>query len=420
MVELLVLADDFTGALDTGVQFAQRNIPTLVSTRMEPLDQGVDEEISVVVLDLETRHLSPAEAAVRVRQVVQLAQRKGVESFYKKTDSTMRGNIGSELEALLEATGTSFLPFIPAYPKNGRITVAGRQYVDGVPVHLSPYGQDLQNPVSSSYVPDIIAGQTSIAVHVVEPHDSMQLEWLKQGGSRIVVFDARTDVDLRLIAEQLKRSGFLRVTAGCAGFAEVLPLVLDLKRQVVAKLECPSQLLIICGSTNRISLEQIEMAVQSGVERIIIPRGELLGQAKKEDLFERYLLPRIKKKLTGGGDLILQAARGDEDIDRFHQFAQEHGLQAQEVPRLVAQALGDLVGRILRFHGRLTPVVFGGDTAIAVMETLRLPKVLPIEQIAHGVVVSRMINDSMDLPLITKAGGFGPPALVQEIQRFVS
>ncbi|GAI95895.1 unnamed protein product, partial [marine sediment metagenome] len=116
MVELLVLADDFTGALDTGVQFAQRNIPTLVSTRMEPLDQGVDEEISVVVLDLETRHLSPAEAAVRVRQVVQLAQRKGVESFYKKNDSTMRGNIGSELEALLEATGTSFLPFIPAYP----------------------------------------------------------------------------------------------------------------------------------------------------------------------------------------------------------------------------------------------------------------------------------------------------------------
>jgi len=74
MVELLVLADDFTGALDTGVQFAQRNIPTLVSTRMEPLDQGVDEEISVVVLDLETRHLSPAEAAVRVLSLIHISE----------------------------------------------------------------------------------------------------------------------------------------------------------------------------------------------------------------------------------------------------------------------------------------------------------------------------------------------------------
>ena len=105
MVELLVLADDFTGSLDTGVQFAKQSVPTLVSTRIEVLDQGVDEEISAVVLDLETRHLSPTEAAVRVRRAVQLAQRKGVESFYKKTDSTLRGNIGSELAALLDAAG---------------------------------------------------------------------------------------------------------------------------------------------------------------------------------------------------------------------------------------------------------------------------------------------------------------------------
>ena len=417
-----MLADDFTGSLDTGVQFAKQSVPTLVSTRIEVLDQGVDEEISAVVLDLETRHLSPTEAAVRVRRAVQLAQRKGVESFYKKTDSTLRGNIGSELAALLDAAGGSFLSFVPAYPKNGRITAAGRQYVDGVPVHLSPYGRDPQNPVCSSYVAEIIAGQTSMPVHLAEFRDSMQLEGLKQAESRIVVFDARSDEDLRLIAERLKRRGLLRVTAGCAGFAEQLPTALGLKRRAVTKLVCPSQLLIVCGSTNRISLEQIEAAVQSGAERITIPPGQLLSRPGKhgEVLFERSLLPRIEGLLSSGGDLILQTARGEEDINRFYRFAREHGLQEQKVPRLVAQALGDLVGRILRFHGRLTPVVFGGDTAIAVMKTLGLPKVLPIEQIAHGVVVSRMINASIDLPLITKAGGFGPPTLVQDIQRFVS
>ena len=37
--------------------------------------------------------------------------------FYKKTDSTLRGNIGSEIAALMDACKMERLPFIPAYPK---------------------------------------------------------------------------------------------------------------------------------------------------------------------------------------------------------------------------------------------------------------------------------------------------------------
>jgi uncharacterized protein YgbK (DUF1537 family) len=68
----------------------------------------------------------------------------------------------------------------------------------------------------------------------------------------------------------------------------------------------------------------------------------------------------------------------------------------------------------------LTPVVFGGDTAAGIMEALRLPKVLPIAQVAKGVVLSRLIDDSLDIPLITKAGGFGSPTIIREIQDFLS
>ena len=415
-----MLADDFTGAIDTGVQFAQQSIPTLVSNRFQQLDQGVTQDFTVFVLDIGSRHIPPEEAKIRVIESVELALHSGIRFFYKKTDSTLRGNIGSELSALLEASGASVLSFIPAYPKNGRTTVAGIQFVNGVLLHHSSYGKDLQNPVRTSYIPDIIAAQTPIAVQVVEHAESIQFEWFNAAGKRIIVFDARTDQDLESIANLLKRLGFLQVSAGCAGFAEFLPEMLCLERGVVSAVDCPTQLLGVCGSVNPVSLEQIEMAVQGGVERIVLQPEQLLGKSGLLGQSGELLIERVQHTLLAGSDLILQTAQGVEDIHRFHVYCRESAVESKEIPQLIARAVGELVVSILRFHSRLTPVVFGGDTAAGIMEALRLPKVLPIAQVAKGVVLSRLIDDSLDIPLITKAGGFGSPTIISEIKEFIS
>jgi uncharacterized protein YgbK (DUF1537 family) len=420
MVELLVLADDFTGAIDTGVQFAQQSIPTLVSNRFQHLDQGAVEDFSVFVLDIESRHIPPKEAETRVIETVELALHNGIRSFYKKTDSTLRGNIGSELSALLQASGASVLAFIPAYPKNGRTTVAGTQFVNGVLLHRSIYSKDLQNPVRTSYIPDIIAAQTPIPVQVVEHVESIRFEWHSATGKRIIVFDARTDEDLKSIANHLKRLGFLQVSAGCAGFAEYLPEMLCLKRGVVCAIDCPTQLLVVCGSINPVSLKQIEVAMQGGVERIVLQPEQLLRTSGLLERSGEILIERVQQALSTGSDLILQTAQGIEDIHRFHAYCRERAVDLKAIPQLVARAVGELVDSILHFHGRLTPVVFGGDTAAGIIEALRLPKVLPIAQVAKGVVLSRLIDDFLDIPLITKAGGFGSPTIIREIKEFIS
>ena len=420
MVELLVLADDFTGAIDTGVQFAQQSVPTLVSNRFQQLDQGAIQDFSVFVLDIESRHIPPKEAESRVIETVELALDNGIRSFYKKTDSTLRGNIGSELSALLEASGASVLAFIPAYPKNGRTTVAGTQFVNGILLHRSSYSMDLQNPVRTSYIPDIIAAQTPIPVRVVEHAESIQFECTSAAGKRIIVFDARTDEDLRSIANHLKRLGFLQVSAGCAGFAEYLPEMLCLKRGVIRAIDCPTQLIIVCGSINPVSLKQIEVAVQGGVERIILQPEQLLGTSGLLGRSRELLVERVQQTLSAGSDLILQTAQGVEDIQRFHAYCREQGIESKEIPKLIARAVGELVVSILRFYSRLTPVVFGGDTAAGIIEALKLLKVFPIAQVAKGVVLSRLTDDSSDIPLITKAGGFASPTIIGEIQKFIS
>ena len=132
MVKLLIIADDFTGALDTGVQFAARGAKTRVVA-----DANYDlakAEADVLVLDAETRHLPPEEAYKLVYRVASAAKEAGIPHIYKKTDSGLRGNIGCELSAVMDALKAESLPFIPAFPSMNRVTRDGVQLIDGVPV----------------------------------------------------------------------------------------------------------------------------------------------------------------------------------------------------------------------------------------------------------------------------------------------
>ena len=60
MLRLLMIADDFTGALDTGVQLAAHGIPTQVVVGQADLSACSS---TVLVVDTETRHLPAAKAA---------------------------------------------------------------------------------------------------------------------------------------------------------------------------------------------------------------------------------------------------------------------------------------------------------------------------------------------------------------------
>lgn len=118
MLRLLMIADDFTGALDTGVQLAAHGIPTQVVVGQADLSACSS---TVLVVDTETRHLSAAKAAEAVARLTRSAVENGVGCIYKDGFRPAR-NIGAELAALLKASGARNLPFLPAFPQIGRTT----------------------------------------------------------------------------------------------------------------------------------------------------------------------------------------------------------------------------------------------------------------------------------------------------------
>ena len=198
MLRLLMIADDFTGALDTGVQLAAHGIPTQVVVGQADLSACSS---TVLVVDTETRHLPAAKAAKAVEKLTRSAVENGVGCIYKKTDSALRGNIGAELAALLKASGARNLPFLPAFPQIGRTTKKGVHYIDGVPVNESPFGIDPFEPVRCAEVTKLIHLQTEIPAQNLRPGETAADK------TGILVYDAATAADLEAAGRQLFQNG---------------------------------------------------------------------------------------------------------------------------------------------------------------------------------------------------------------------
>src|SRR5438105_11986422 len=89
----IAIADDLTGALEVGAKFAEYGLPATIVTDLSSLPVRASP---VLVIDTETRHVSAGDALARTRQVATFAREHSPTLIYKKTDSTLRGNIAAE------------------------------------------------------------------------------------------------------------------------------------------------------------------------------------------------------------------------------------------------------------------------------------------------------------------------------------
>lgn len=409
MTRLFILADDYTGSIDTGIQFAKRGVCTTVF-----LYTALDEKqlasckSQVVVVDTESRHLPAQEAAARVASATACAVAAGVEHFYKKTDSTLRGNLGAELAAMLMAADGRRLTFVPAYPALGRTTRGGVQYVGGVPLAQTEFADDPFNPIADSRVTARIAAQTDVPAYETDERsaDTAFAE------PCIVVADAQTDADLLRIAQTLSKQGYTRCLAGCAGFAAVLPELLQLPAAAPRACAVPDGRLLVCGSVHPRATAQCRYAVQQcGYREFALSVHQMLLPTQEKEA----LAGEIRACLRAGGKAVLRVGGGREYLPQTYAEARELGVAQESVPAMIAQRLGALTAAVLREAPPVTLTVFGGDTLAGVAEAMGCRSVSPVRELTDGAVLSMMTCETRTVPVITKAGAFGGEDIVARL-----
>lgn len=412
MPYLIILADDFTGALDNGVQFAGCGVSTRVVVGQDAdLSTG---DATVLVVDTETRHLPADEAAAIIRDLTQRAIDAGVSCIYKKTDSALRGNVGAELAALLEASGCRQLPFLPAFPQIGRITKEGVHYIDGVPVTESPFGVDPFEPVRHANVVDLIASQTGTPVHsypVLTARASVPTE------DGILVFDAESAEDLQSTAHAIMTiTEQPRILAGCAGFASVLPEILGIQGEPKEMPQLDPRLLVLCGSVNKITINQLDVAEQAGFSRLrLTPEQKLQSGywAGKEGI---TALAQIERMLSRNDHCIIETndrirpgvAKNKETAD----YADYLGLSLEELRVRISSSMGEMLDELFDTPSIGTILMTGGDTLLQCMQHIGIPELEPVCELEKGIVLARFPYKGRDRYVITKSGGFGQPDLL--------
>lgn len=404
MVKLLIIADDITGALDTGAQFVSYGItPVLLVQREVKFDHYADGLAEVLVMDVETRHVGPEEAYQVVHGLVEEAVKAGVQYVYKKTDSGLRGNICSELCAVLDASGRDFLAFLPAFPKMNRITVNGTQYIDGIPLKESVYGRDPFDPVASSYIPELFVG-TKDRVRVFEKTDNYSTCVSEK---TIGIFDAKTDGDLDKIVCHLMKKEQLAIMAGCAGGAAALNRAIGFKRcwRMCPKLDRP--FLVICGSVSPVSKAQVEYAQMHGFQRLSLSVEQ---QLKKE-----YLQSKEGEKMQG--NLLAEFRRAkhciiDTKASDIGNAGCENIAQVRKEGMEIAASLGRIVGGLLKSGLEKTLMIIGGDTLLGLIKSIDCGDIQIVCELNDGMVLSRISIQGRHYWLISKSGSFGSRELL--------
>lgn len=376
-----IIADDLTGACDAGALFAGRGS---VGVFLAPELPGPD--LGAAVVDIETRALPAAEAAAAMRHVTSaMATRLADRDVFKKIDSTCRGPIGAELDALVEGARARAALVCPAFPAQGRTVVHGLLSVHGVPAHETAIGRDPDYLGATSDVVDILGRQSSLSVSLLPlkevrgSHADLERALRERRG--LVVADAETDEDLDALARAARSlPGFL--LAGSAGLARAVAVASG--HAAPAPLwPPPGAWLIVAGSRHPATRAQIAALEASGME------GARLEGAREPDL------GRIVDAIGSGSPAFIVS--GDV-MD---------GARAQ-----VAGRLASLVRAVLAKATPALLVLTGGETAVAVMRALGARRLELDGAPASGLALGHLIaGDTSPLPILTKAGGFGAPGL---------
>jgi uncharacterized protein YgbK (DUF1537 family) len=388
-----VIADDLTGALDTAAPFAAHGWRTCVvpwpggsaRARSSSWTRAASAN-DVVVVDTASRHVAPREAARRVTEVVAAAGRAEAAaartggSFYKKIDSTLRGNVAAELAAFRAATDVACLPLAPAFPAQGRTTRDGAVWVDGRPLHQSAAARDAVAPVVSG-------------------------DLARLGPPRALdVIDARTDADLRRIASRLARDGRLGAVAGSGGLAGAIAARFGSPRTATAPRAGSGGVLVVSGSAHPAAQAQARALVAAGALGLIAPidaRTPIRDRRATEIL--------AIDALAAGRTVVLAcpalAAGARVPVRRAAAAATRLAAIARAV--VTAGAVGAVF-------------TVGGDTTAALVAAMGWAPLAVDGPLVPGVAVVRLSARSGAAGprwLITKSGAFGDPDTLRRLVR---
>jgi uncharacterized protein YgbK (DUF1537 family) len=357
---VLLIADDLTGACDSGLAFAKEGFA--VTVRWSNPGGLAGTETSVLAISADTRNLRQDEAGSRLREYVWLRELRGSVLFHK-VDSAGRGNPAEELLALEEISGCDAVVYAPAFPAAGRIVRNARLEV-----------RDFSGQKCSLDLLQLIPEQARERVYVLAALDEDALRegmlQAREQGKNIWLCDAETQEDLNRIVAVAAALPMRLLWSGSAGLAGAVAGKLSKheKSGVSERVNLPAagRTLVVVGTDHPVTVAQMR---------------RLAAQATVVEMNDGAPVPNFSC-----GVVVVDWSRTDRaSMRRF--WKQLHAGQQAKVDSLV---------------------LTGGDTASFVLDALEAEALDLRGEVEPGIPWSVVRGGWLDgCVALTKSGGFG-------------
>lgn len=408
-----IIADDLTGANDSGVQLTEKGINTSV---LFDIPAGQEKLDSGIVIDTNSRALAKEKATVITKQASQFLQQAGYVNIYKKMDSTLRGHIGTELLALYDVFNPAFMFIAPAFPSLGRTTKNGIHYVNGEEIAKTEISKDPKHPVTESSIPKLLEKEIGHPVGLLTSTDieaslsvfQDKINKFKVNDINYIVCDAETQEDLRKAAQRMIAVSERIVWAGSAGLAEVLPEVLGISKKTDKRsFTKSSRVMTVCGSLSQVTQSQVQYAMrQPNVTAVELDPLKIFGD--DWETFRQRYTKKILEGLTKGNDIVLFVPSNQEVREYVKQAGSNLNLTGNQIGERISGAIGKMVAAVTEINKDLMGLVLtGGDTAKDTARQLGGIGFRLIKQIEAGIPLGTLIGADKEFTVVTKAGAFG-------------
>lgn len=420
------VADDLTGATTTGVLLARSKARTAVFFNVEAATNGEGtEDLDAILISSNSRPLPADEAYDKVKTATLALKDMGVKYFQKRIDTTLRGGVGVEVDAMLDQLSEDTVAVVvPAMPQSRRILVGGFSVIDGVALINTPVAQDVRTPVKENYIPRLLEGQTRRKVGLVtldkvlagEEAVKEALTEVRADGCGVIVVDAITLEDVETIAKACIALEWDVVSVDPGPFTSKLAY----HRNLIGKEEpnLPPEgaeegktILIAAGSATPVTKKQMEVLCQDerhvriSVEPVPLIDGgdaalEEVAKAvqKAAEYFQAEKQPRA---------ILFETALHGELLNLDEEDAKRGYAGGMSANRINA-GLGTIISQVLELVGKEKVAglyTTGGDTMVNVCYQLGVECIEVVDYVIPQTDIGRLVGSPYSgMPVVGKGG----------------
>lgn len=408
-MKVAVVADDLTGANATSALLSKRGFSAI--TCLEKFNtQLADYEIVSFATD--SRSIPSAEAYSRVFECVN--QFKEINPLIsKRIDSTLRGNLGAEVDAVIDSNPELLALVVPVYPSSDRICVGGSLLVNGIPLQNTAMRHDPKNPMTESSIIELFKQQSKYPIAHIPLKDVLagsetilaQIVSIYQNRGRIIIFDATTDADLLVIAQAAEQS---KLPVFCVDPGPFTAHLAHLRYATSKRMT--NKVFITIGSVSELTQRQIRKLKYDRpvwLEKVAIQH---LIDIAQDPCKAKLLVELLNEKSTEFDLVGVDTVELAEDVCDLATLAKHNKLTMIEVSTLINQGLAEITAQVLLLPDSAIRGLYtsGGDVTVAVVNRLGGSGFLLRDEVEPLAVYGHLVGgDCHNYAIVTKGGFVG-------------